>query len=1045
MGAKMTTSKLLKASLMAGIAPMLIHAAPAHAGPLSGVLTGGATKTAAPAASTVASTVGKTTTIVAPKVISVLPLSAKTSDKLNNLLSPVIKTVNGAPGSLVNTVNATGSILDNTTTDGLPYLLRNDAFAAPEPGDVEPKWGKIRSFWGKIRSFEGEEVSPFWGKIRSFWGDVTPFEGDTRAFWGDLVTYNDGKTPSSVNRSAPAWGKIRSFWDELGTSWAATRPAWDNGDYKGASAQLRAMVNRSGGFWGDAVKAGTGKDFNAGFANPLLAKYGIDLGVPASLAKLDVNEREHFFLEWYDGLMQFSGADNPDYWMRMVNWSPSLTQNAGEGRDSIIGLLDFTVSDPTAGNIKTYKGASSFDNGHGSAVASLMVAPHDGKGVMGIAPMATVVAYNPFDATETAGWADIKKGILTLGQKNASIINMSLGVPGWTLHPDWNSVLADPAVTLSTKESVFVIAAGNDGISQPQNIKWTNSANVIVVGSVDPSGAISDFSNRPGDACLNTNNGCVKLMDRFIVAPGEMMLVSDGKGGVTRYSGTSFAAPLVSGTIALIHDRWPWLAKYPGETIDIILGSATDLGAKGNDPVYGVGMLNVTGALSPLDYNNLTWYQMSDKGQAKAMSSATLRSQGATQLGNWEAKGMYFYAFENIGGTYRDFAIPLSSKLFDSKALSAGSTKEQFQAYLYNQVTRWMKTGASFTDRSSLNFTASSASVGARSGLNITLSSAPRTIRGNGLRFGQSPYQSSLRLASPEGRFALQMGEGDGAIELGNIVGFGRASDYDPSQGGANPILGMASGGAFGKVSYSFNDALSIAAGFTEQDIRYDFRAMSLQQQNSYAGIKGYRTGASTVSVAYRPLAGVELTGAYTRLAEKDGILGIQSLSSDVIGKGATTDGMTLGATWQATPTLQIAASATSGRTRTGSGNTLVATGGGGFRTSAYQVSIAKQHVFDGNDALRISMAQPLHVDSGSLDVSSVQVIDRETGQLGLVTERFDLPGSKRPLVGAFQYARSMMDGQADVALFGQARLRGAQSIDQAAGVLAGARFTLRY
>lgn len=1041
----MTASKLLKASLMAGIAPMLVHPAPAYAGSLSGVLTGNVTKTVAPTTSTVTSTVGKTTTIAAPQIISIVPLSAKTSNQVNTLISPLVKTTNTAPGSLTNTANAAGSILDNTTTDGLPYLLKDKAFAAPESSDIEPKWGKIRSFWGKIRSFEGEEVSPFWGKIRSFWGDVTPFEGDTRAFWGDLVTYNDGTTPSSANPSAPAWGKIRSFWDELGTSWAATRPSWDSGDYASAATQLRAMTDRSGSFWGDAVKAGTGKDFNAGFAAPLLAKYGIDLNDPASLGKLDANEREHFFLEWYDGLMQFSGADNPDYWMRMVNWSPSLAQNAGEGKDSIIGLLDFTVSDPAAGNIKTYKGASSFDNGHGSAVASLMVAPHDGKGVMGIAPMATVVAYNPFDATETAGWADIKKGILTLGQQNASIINMSLGVPGWTLHPDWNSVFADPSVTLSTKDTVFVIAAGNDGITQPQNIKWTSSANFIVVGSVDPAGEISEFSNRPGDACLDTNNGCVKLKDRFIVAPGEMMLVSDGKGGVTRYSGTSFAAPLVSGTIALLHDRWPWLAKYPGETVDIILKSATDLGAPGNDPIYGVGMLNVTGALSPLDYNLLTWYQMDDKGHAKPMSSATVRSQGATQLGNWEASGMYFYAFETIGGTYRDFAIPLSSKLFDSKALSAGSTQEQFQAYLYNQVTRWMKTGASFTDRPSLNLTASSASVGARSGLNLTISSAPRTIKGNGLRFGQSPYQSSLRLASPEGRFALKMGEGDGAIELGNMVGFGRASDYDPSQGGANPFLGMASGDAYGQISYAFNDALSVSAGFTRQDTRYDLRAMSLQQQLSYAGISGYSTGASTVSVAYRPVASLELTGAYTRLAEKDGILGIQSLSSDVIGKGATTDGVTLGATWQATPTLQIAASATTGRTQSSSAGTLVATGSGGFRTSAYQVTLAKQHVFDAKDALRVSLAQPLHVDSGSLDITSVQVIDRQTGELGLVTERFDLPGSKRPLVGELQYARSMMDGQADLALFGRARLRGDQPIDQAAGVTAGARFTLRY
>jgi hypothetical protein len=234
-------------------------------------------------------------------------------------------------------------------------------------------------------------------------------------------------------------------------------------------------------------------------------------------------------------------------------------------------------------------------------------------------------------------------------------------------------------------------------------------------------------------------------------------------------------------------------------------------------------------------------------------------------------------------------------------------------------------------------------------------------------------------------------------------------------------------------------------AGFTQQNTRYDRKDMNFRQQVDYAGIEGYRTGASTVSVAYRPLAGLELTGAYTRLTERNAILGVQALSSDMIGQGATTDGMTLGATWQAAPTLQVAASATMGRTRSDTQDALISTGAGGFRTSAWQVTVAKQHLVDGKDALRLSLAQPLHVDQGSLDITSLQVIDRQTGALGLVTERFALPGARRPLVGEFQYARTLMDGQADLALFGKARLRGEQPADQAASLRGGARSPLRY
>ncbi len=260
-------------------------------------------------------------------------------------------------------------------------------------------------------------------------------------------------------------------------------------------------------------------------------------------------------------------------------------------------------------------------------------------------------------------------------------------------------------------------------------------------------------------------------MNHFIVAPGEMMLVSDAHGGVTRYSGTSFAAPLVSGTVALIQDRWPWLAKYPKETIDIILQTATDLGAPGVDPVYGVGQLNVTGALSPISYDKLSWYQMDGKGSTKAMTSAAVRSAGGTSLAKWEASGMYFTAFETIGATYRDFLIPLSSQLIDKSALSAGGSQEQFQAYLYNQVTDWMKSGSRLRSGPSFNFAATSASFGNAGGLNVTLSMAPRMWRA-GLRDAQPLFQSSLRLADKDNRLALTIGEGDGAIELGNSPRF---------------------------------------------------------------------------------------------------------------------------------------------------------------------------------------------------------------------------------------------------------------------------------
>ena len=338
------------------------------------------------------------------------------------------------------------------------------------------------------------------------------------------------------------------------------------------------------------------------------------------------------------------------------------------------------VNDPDLANNIIYSGG--YDNplnGHGTAVASLMVAEHDGRGLMGIAPNATVAAYNPFDATGTASWADVSAGVLALSARGASVINMSLGVPGWSLHQDWGQVFANPAVAAATQNTVFVIAAGNEGKIQLTDIawNWATDPNLILVGSVNPSGEISSFSNTPGTACLLNNGVCQaqnRIWNRFIVAPGEAILVSDGNGGFIRRSGTSFAAPLVSGAIALLHDRWPWLAKHPDESVEIILRSAKDLGSSGPDQVYGWGLLDVKASQSPLNFNNLVFYE-NKKGVITKKTASSIRSGGLKST--WEADGAYFSMFENIGDTRRDFVVPLSSRLV-GQMTSAGGSAEYF-------------------------------------------------------------------------------------------------------------------------------------------------------------------------------------------------------------------------------------------------------------------------------------------------------------------------------------------------------------------------------
>lgn len=915
----------------------------------------------------------------------------------------------------------------------------------PLSGSLEPKWGSIRTFWG--------ESSPLWGSIRTFWGDVNPYEGDVNAFWGSIRTFNDGSDPDAI---APLWGSIRTFSGDLGASWGSIRTFWGSirtfeeapQDYAMLATMLSGMVNQSQDFWGSAVQAQTGQSFADAFANPLLAKYGISLSDSASLGRLDANQREHFFLEWYDGLTNFSGADHVDHWMSAIHWTPSITETIGEGRDSVIGLLDFSVTGDGTKNITKYDGISSFSNGHGAAVASLMIAAHDGKGVMGIAPMASVVAYNPFDETGTAGWSDIRNGVLMLAQNGASIINMSLGVPGWTLHQGWNDVFSDAAVAAATKNAVFVVAAGNDGVVQSQNINWnfTTNPNLIVVGSVDPAGNISSFSNQPGEACLLANGtACAennKLKYRFVTAPGELILVSDGQGGVTRKSGTSFAAPLVSGTIALIHDRWPWLANYPAETVDIILKSARDVGDPGVDPVYGWGILDATAALSPLSFNGLKWYTYKD---GKIAPEQQNKIRNPKEVAKWEAKGMFFYAYEDIGKTFRDFAIPVSSKLVGQSATSYTGSTEYLQAYIYSRFLAWVNTGGKTSNSgpgSGFTGFAYSSPISNSSGLDLSMAVAPRTFL-PGYRSPNVPYQSALRLTGPDGRFAITAGEGDGAVMLGDS-GFGMASDHDPFTGGVNPLMGFASGGGYLETRVRFGDSWSVSTGLSQRVLKRDLERLDMLEQFALGSIDAYRAGAQHVTVAYEtPEA--KLTGTYTRLREDNALLGVQSLDPNDFADGTTTDGVSLGAELGLSPTLSLAATGTMSRTRAGgSGQSSIAVSDGGLVSSSFQLGLTKDRLFGRKDRARLTLAQPMHLERGGVDLTTVQVINRQTGELGPVTQRFNLGVPERQFVAEMMYGASMLDGAAELSVFGRATLNGEET-DQLPRVMAGAGFKFRF
>ncbi|MEZ5939569.1 MAG: S8 family serine peptidase [Hyphomonadaceae bacterium] len=958
-----------------------------------------------------------------------------------------------------------------------------DAFggkAAPAWGDIDAFWGDIDAFWGDIDAFWGDidafsgkssaswgDIDAFWGDIDAFWGDIDAFAGANTAAWGDIDAFW-GDIDAFAGKNRAEWGDIDAFWGDIDAFWGdidafggSAQASWGDIDafwgdidafnsaevqqalsqlaYGMVQSKLQGLVDQSAVFWGDAVQARTGLSFWDGFAAGVFSKYGIDLTDASTLAGLSDVQRARFMFDWYDGLMEFSGRDHVDYWMGLTNWNPVLSW-AGNGENAtVIGLIDFRLTDSAElGNRLIMQGGYDVTSAtHGSAVATLMAAGHNGQGVMGIAPGAQVAAYNPFDATGTAGWADIALGMNAVLGQGASVVNMSLGVPNYAFNPEWASVYGQASIAAAAKNAVFVHAAGNEGVAQTQNINWdfTSNPNIIVVGSVGPTGLISPFSNTPGSACLLDNGVCASsLMNHFLVAPGEWVLVGDGEGGVTRESGTSFAAPMVSGAVALLQNRWGWLKQHPSETADILFRTATDLGAPGVDPVYGHGLLNIAASQSPINVSQL--YMLSGPPGSPERSLLRFAAPGVDRA--WDVGSARATVYEDIGTTFRDFSAPLDPTFIGTKSLG-GRAEDTLNSYVADNFYSWF-------DNRSLDFQMSLASADtSSSGLDVTMRISPLPYNMQGRR-NALPFATDFTAKADSG-LEMRFGTGHGARALqGGMTS--TVPDFDMRTGGANPVMGLASGGSYAGVETPFGaSGARLTMGATER--RFEARQYlpySGEDVAAYDGLRAYQAVAGNVGVSQPITRSMSLNASYTYLDETNGLLGVQSLNPAAFSTSSRTDAMSFGMDWALSDRITFSSLATVGRTRAQqAGVQTLAVSDGGVTTSAFEAAVSVNGVFGRDDRARFALVQPMHVENGSLNLTDFQVTDRELGLISPVSETISIDGRARIFALEAYYGAPVLDGLAEVAGFVRAEASGASGLRGDPVSMAGASFRVRF
>ncbi|MEM8867074.1 MAG: S8 family serine peptidase [Verrucomicrobiota bacterium] len=243
--------------------------------------------------------------------------------------------------------------------------------------------------------------------------------------------------------------------------------------------------------------------------------------------------------------------------------------DGGDGAGVLVGILDsgivahaqfdetYIVNIDLVGGGVDGSGAE-----HGTSVASII------SGSEGIAPAAELFVVRVLDDEGAGSSYDVAMGIIQAVDMGVDVLNMSIGV-----YQD-SQILRDAISYARQKDVIMVAAAGNDGYAQlPFPAAYPG---VISVTAIDAKGQQALFPNQSDSIDF--------------AAPGVGILTAAQDEGTTLFSGTSAAAPFVTGTLAALLSMNEELG--PQQTVELLKRFLNEAGKAGPDPIYGGGIMD---------------------------------------------------------------------------------------------------------------------------------------------------------------------------------------------------------------------------------------------------------------------------------------------------------------------------------------------------------------------------------------------------------------------------------------------------------------------
>lgn len=523
----------------------------------------------------------------------------------------------------------------------------------------------------------------------------------------------------------------------------------------------------------------------------------------------------------------------------------------------------YTYVDPTRNN-------TTRDDvvGHGTTVAGLAAGGRWQGAQMGVAPGAQIVSARIIADTRPSddgsgsgnevkggvGLAPVHRDLIAAGVK---IMNNSWGGLYWTDLPTTAAIAEEYRSFIRDNNGLVVFATGNDGRADPSNMAALPSrfgVNGSRPGADLSTGwlAVTAVDTVNWSQHASYANACGEAADYCLAAPGTAVYLDPQAGAAATADasmyygwGTSYAAPLVSGAAALVWERYPWMSN--DLLRQTLLGTATDLGVAGVDPVFGHGLLNVAKAVNGPE--RLSWGQ----------SVATINQLGLDSVWRNDLQGSGGLTKRGQGA----LTLEDSTSRYEGPTLIEAGTLALRNASIISDVTISKPTGA--PTGAALQFLSGSANVNGNvdngGALIANSASSQAWIRGDYLQ------REGAQLVVALGSNAVQV-TGKVTLQGGGVAVNGVIAGYTPADGSRQTLLEALGGvsGRFSQAPVTLNGLSLLQAdyGYDTYSTWLDIQRVSVTAAAATARLDATAQGSATrVERAFEQLdADVSLQGS---------------------------------------------------------------------------------------------------------------------------------------------------------------------------------------